>query len=83
MPEGLWFVFWLLRNSRDKFNQITSPPPTDPRSAAYAAHKCVQEEGGIGGVGWGERRGICGAHVCARLCTACVRSAQGPVMHTS
>lgn len=40
-PEALWFVFWLLRNSRDKINQITSPPPNDPRSAAFASHSEV------------------------------------------
>lgn len=26
--QAMWFIFWLLRNSRDKFNQITSPAPT-------------------------------------------------------
>lgn len=36
MPEGLWFLFWVLRNSREKVAQITCPPPSDPRSAVAA-----------------------------------------------
>ena len=34
-PEALWFLYWCLRNSHEKQMQITSPPPTDTRSAAY------------------------------------------------
>jgi len=35
LPEALWFLYWCLRNSHEKQMQITVPPPTDPRSAAY------------------------------------------------
>ena len=34
-PEALWFLYWCLRNSHERQMQITVPPPTDPRSAAY------------------------------------------------
>lgn len=34
-PEALWFVYWCLRNSHERQMQITAPPPSDPRSAAY------------------------------------------------
>lgn len=33
--QVLWFLFWCLRNSHERQMQITSPPPTDSRSAAY------------------------------------------------
>ena len=33
--QALWFLFWCLRNSHERQMQITSPPPTDSRSAAY------------------------------------------------
>jgi hypothetical protein len=36
--EALWFLYWCLRNSHERQMQITSPPPSDSRSAAYIAH---------------------------------------------
>ena len=44
-PETLWFLYWCLRNSQERQMQITVPPPSDPRSAAFI--------GGLGWVGWG------------------------------
>ena len=34
-PETLWFLYWCLRNSHERQMQITVPPPSDPRSAAF------------------------------------------------
>ncbi len=35
VPETLWFLYWCMRNSHEKQMQITVPPPTDQRSAAF------------------------------------------------
>lgn len=35
VPETMWFLYWCMRNSHEKQNQITVPPPTDQRSAAF------------------------------------------------
>ena len=54
-PEALWFLYWCLRNSHERQMQITVPPPTDPRSAAYigAARRGSARGGGGGGWAWG------------------------------
>lgn len=38
MPEALWFLFWIVRNSQNRIAQVTGYPATDPRSANVAAH---------------------------------------------
>ncbi|KAL4451723.1 hypothetical protein ABPG75_007385 [Micractinium tetrahymenae] len=37
VPEAMWFLYWCMRNSHEKQMQITVPPPTDQRSAAFIA----------------------------------------------
>ncbi len=41
MPEALWFLFWVMRNSRTTMNQCTAVPVNDPkgRSAAQAGEQ--------------------------------------------
>lgn len=44
VPEAMWFLYWCMRNSHEKQMQITVPPPTDQRSAAFigeAAPACM------------------------------------------
>ncbi len=36
MPEALWFIFWLLHNSPERFNGNSFPAPTHPGSVAFA-----------------------------------------------
>lgn len=73
-PEAMWFLYWCLRNSHERQMQITVPPPTDPRSAAYIgapaggafrlARSAALERGGrcLGaGAGRGPGRGVSAA----------------------
>jgi hypothetical protein len=45
VPEALWFLYWCLRNSHEKQMQITVPPPTDARSAAFIGACRLWHEG--------------------------------------
>ena len=38
MPEAMWFVYWIVRNSQNRIAQVTGIPADDPRSANVAAH---------------------------------------------
>ncbi|KAK9815749.1 hypothetical protein WJX72_008855 [[Myrmecia] bisecta] len=38
LPEGMWFLFWILRNSSNRYNQVSCPPPSDPGSAAHTVN---------------------------------------------
>lgn len=37
MPEALWFIYWIVRNSKKRIETVTGFPADDPRSAAVAA----------------------------------------------
>jgi hypothetical protein len=38
MPEALWFLYWVVRNSPTRIAQVTGIPGTHPKSANVAAH---------------------------------------------
>ena len=38
MPEALWFIYWIVRNSQNRIAQVTGFPADHPRSANVAAH---------------------------------------------
>jgi len=38
MPEAVWFLFWIVRNSQQRIAQVTGFPADNPRSANVAAH---------------------------------------------